>query len=112
MSIVDCKTVLITGGTGSFGTGFVSTVLRSMTFKKVIVLRRYERKQWEMRQWLSGEDRVRCFMPDARDHQRLLRAFAGGHFGRRANRDLEPGTPLEWRLVAGDDQGRTAPGAA
>jgi UDP-N-acetylglucosamine 4,6-dehydratase len=80
MSIVDGKTVLITGGTGSFGKVFVSTVLRSTAVKKVIVLSRDELKQWEMRQWLSGEDRVRFFIGDVRDHQRLLRAFAGVDF--------------------------------
>jgi UDP-N-acetylglucosamine 4,6-dehydratase/5-epimerase len=80
MSIVDGKTVLITGGTGSFGKVFVSTLLRTTAVKKVIVLSRDELKQWEMRQWLAGEERVRFFIGDVREYQRLLRAFAGVDF--------------------------------
>jgi UDP-N-acetylglucosamine 4,6-dehydratase len=80
MSIVDGKTVLVTGGTGSFGKLFVSTVLRSSDVKKLIVFSRDELKQWEMRQWLAGEERVRFFIGDVRDERRLLRAFAGVDF--------------------------------
>lgn len=76
MSFLDGTTVLITGGTGSFGKAFVSAVLRSKV-KKVIILSRDELKQWEMRQSLGTEERVRFFIGDVRDHQRLLRAFAG-----------------------------------
>ena len=77
MSIADGKTVLITGGTGSFGNAFVPHVLRSATPKKVIVFSRDEMKQWEMRRRLGDDPRVRFFIGDVRDHQRLVRAFAG-----------------------------------
>src|SRR5687768_8401945 len=80
MSILDGKAILITGGTGSFGKMFVSTVLRSTTAKKVIVFSRDELKQWEMQQSLADEDRVRFFIGDVRDSQRLVRAFGGVDF--------------------------------
>jgi UDP-N-acetylglucosamine 4,6-dehydratase len=77
MSLLNGKTVLITGGTGSFGKAFVSSVLKYTDAKKVIVFSRDELKQWEMRQDLGEEKRVRFFIGDVRDHQRLVRAFAG-----------------------------------
>jgi len=77
MNPLDGQTVLVTGGTGSFGQTFVSTVLATTAVKKVIVLSRDEMKQWEMRQRLGPDDRVRYFIGDVRDYGRLRRAFAG-----------------------------------
>lgn len=75
----DClngKTVLITGGTGSFGKKFVQMVLEKYAVKKLIVFSRDELKQYEMQQMVR-DDRVRFFIGDVRDPERLHRAFHG-----------------------------------
>lgn len=71
------KTVLITGGTGSFGRKFVEVALRDYRPRKVIVLSRDELKQHEMNQkFPAGPDKVmRYFLGDVRDPDRLYRAF-------------------------------------
>lgn len=76
---LDDKTVLITGGTGSFGQKFVDHVLSEHRPKKVIVFSRDELKQYEMKQRHpeSGASRVRYFLGDVRDRDRLYRAFHG-----------------------------------
>ncbi len=71
------STILITGGTGSFGHAFVPAVLKHYNPKKVIVLSRDEMKQWEMAKLFNGESRVRFFIGDVRDRERLYRAFDG-----------------------------------
>ena len=75
MSIFDDRTVLITGGTGSFGKRMVAEVLRSSDAKRVIVFSRDELKQFEMQQLYPGEERLRFFIGDVRDAERLRRAF-------------------------------------
>ncbi len=70
------KTVLITGGTGSFGKKFVQTVLEKYAVKKLIVFSRDELKQFEMQQQIRDE-RIRFFIGDVRDPERLHRAFHG-----------------------------------
>jgi UDP-N-acetylglucosamine 4,6-dehydratase/5-epimerase len=70
------KTVLITGGTGSFGKAFAKRILRDCGPKKVIVLSRDELKQYEMAQEIT-DGRIRFFLGDVRDRDRLYRAFAG-----------------------------------
>lgn len=74
--MLEGKTVLVTGGTGSFGKAFVSRVLKDQNPKKVIVFSRDELKQWEMAQTVQDE-RVRFFLGDVRDRDRLYRAFDG-----------------------------------
>jgi UDP-N-acetylglucosamine 4,6-dehydratase/5-epimerase len=69
------KTILVTGGTGSFGRAFVKRVLAE-DVKKVIVFSRDELKQYEMGQEVT-DSRVRYFLGDVRDRDRLYRAFAG-----------------------------------
>ena len=69
------KTVLITGGTGSFGKAFVRLVLEK-NFRKIIVFSRDELKQYEMRQEIPDE-RLQFFIGDVRDKERLMRAFDG-----------------------------------
>ena len=69
------KTILITGATGSFGHYFVKTLLK-MQPRKVIVLSRDELKQYEMARELNDE-RMRFFIGDVRDRDRLRRAFTG-----------------------------------
>ncbi|MBM4393568.1 MAG: UDP-N-acetylglucosamine 4,6-dehydratase (inverting) [Deltaproteobacteria bacterium] len=68
--------MLITGGTGSFGKVFVDTVLRETEVKKLIVFSRDELKQHEMASRLK-DDRLRFFIGDVRDVERIHRAFHG-----------------------------------
>lgn len=69
------KTILVTGGTGSFGRKFVRKVLE-MDVKKVIIFSRDELKQYEMAQEYT-DPRIRFFIGDVRDKERLFRAFEG-----------------------------------
>lgn len=71
------KSILITGGTGSFGHTFVSMTLAKYNPKKVIVYSRDEMKQWEMAKKYEGDPRVRFFIGDVRDRERLHRALDG-----------------------------------
>ncbi len=70
------KTVLVTGGTGSFGKKFVEIALTAPKLKKLIVFSRDELKQYEMRRTFS-DPRMRYFLGDVRDRERLYRALAG-----------------------------------
>ncbi|MEK4173667.1 UDP-N-acetylglucosamine 4,6-dehydratase (inverting) [Lysinibacillus sp. FSL L8-0312] len=69
------KIVLVTGGTGSFGKKFISKAL-TLDVKKIIVFSRDELKQYEMKQEFKDE-RIRFFIGDVRDKERLYRAFDG-----------------------------------
>ena len=69
------KTVLITGGTGTFGKAFVSDLLNNHEPKKVIVFSRDELKQFEMKNQMKEDSRLRFFIGDIRDKDRLIRAF-------------------------------------
>ncbi len=71
------KTILITGGTGSFGNTFVPMTLAKYNPKKIIILSRDEMKQWEMAKRFQGDARVRFFIGDVRDKDRLYRALDG-----------------------------------
>lgn len=73
----DDQTILVTGGTGSFGRSFVRTLMRRTKLKKIIIFSRDELKQFEMAQEYPDEPRVRFFIGDVRDKSRLLRAFEG-----------------------------------
>lgn len=75
-SMIDDRVILVTGGTGSFGQHFVRTILQTGRPKKVIVLSRDELKQVEMQRQLS-DPRLRFFIGDVRDRERLYRAFCG-----------------------------------
>lgn len=70
---LDGKTVLITGGTGSFGTRFVETVLAEYKPRKIIIFSRDELKQYEMAQRFSPAEHpcLRYFIGDVRDEARL-----------------------------------------
>jgi UDP-N-acetylglucosamine 4,6-dehydratase/5-epimerase len=70
-------TVLITGGTGSFGRKLTEVMLKDVRPKKLIVLSRDELKQHEMRQQFHDAPSLRFFLGDVRDRERLYRAFAG-----------------------------------
>ncbi|MFT6459544.1 UDP-N-acetylglucosamine 4,6-dehydratase (inverting) [Pseudophaeobacter arcticus] len=71
------STILVTGGTGSFGNTFIPMTLEKYNPKKVIVLSRDEMKQWEMAKKFEGDSRVRFFIGDVRDRERLYRALDG-----------------------------------
>ena len=70
-------TILITGGTGSFGNVFVPMVLEKYNPKKVIIFSRDEMKQWEMAKLFPNDKRLRFFIGDVRDRERLYRALDG-----------------------------------
>src|SRR3989344_360360 len=73
---LDGKTLLITGGTGSFGKKFIRTVLNEYAIKRLVVYSRDELKQEEMRTMHDFNDpRLRFFIGDVRDKNRLYRAM-------------------------------------
>lgn len=74
------KTILVTGGTGSFGNTFVPMTLAKYNPKKVIIFSRDEMKQWDMAKKFEGDPRVRFFIGDVRDKDRLYRALDGVDF--------------------------------
>lgn len=71
------KTILVTGGTGSFGNTFVPMTLKKYNPKKLIIYSRDEMKQWNMAKKFQGDERVRFFIGDVRDKDRLYRAMNG-----------------------------------
>lgn len=71
------KTILVTGGTGSFGNTFVPMTLAKYNPRKIIIFSRDEMKQWEMAKHFPGDKRVRFFIGDVRDRERLYRALDG-----------------------------------
>ncbi len=73
--MLDGKTVLVTGGTGSFGTRFIEMTLAKYNPRKIIVFSRDEMKQWHLNQRFKGETRLRFFIGDVRDRERVYRAF-------------------------------------
>ena len=79
MGLLDDKVILVTGGTGSFSHQFVEVVLRNHRPKKLILYSRDELKQHEMSQQFPDE-RLRFFIGDVRDKERLSRAMTGVDF--------------------------------
>ena len=71
------SSILITGGTGSFGNSFVPMTLKKYNPKRLVILSRDEMKQWEMAKNFQNDKRVRFFIGDVRDKDRLYRALAG-----------------------------------
>lgn len=70
------KTILVTGGTGSFGNCFVKTVVENFKVRKIIVYSRGELKQYQMQQRLKKYDKlIRYFIGDVRDRERLSLAL-------------------------------------
>lgn len=74
------STILVTGGTGSFGNKFVPLTLAKYNPKRLIIYSRDEMKQWEMAKKFEADPRVRFFIGDVRDKERLLRALDGVDF--------------------------------
>ncbi len=71
------SSILITGGTGSFGHTFIPMTLKKYNPKKIVILSRDEMKQWEMAKLFKGDSRVRFMIGDVRDKDRLYRALNG-----------------------------------
>ena len=74
------KSILVTGGTGSFGHTFIPMILEKFNPRRVIIFSRDEMKQWEMAKLFENDKRVRFFIGDVRDRDRLYRAFDGVNF--------------------------------
>ena len=71
------KSILITGGTGSFGHTFIPMTLKKYNPERIVVFSRDEMKQWEMAKLSKGDPRVRFIIGDVRDKDRLYRALDG-----------------------------------
>ena len=69
--------ILITGGTGSFGHTFVPMTLAKYNPRRIVIFSRDEMKQWEMAKGYGNDERVRFFIGDVRDKDRLSRALDG-----------------------------------
>lgn len=74
------SSILITGGTGSFGHTFVPMTLARYNPKRLVIYSRDEMKQWEMAKLYGQDERVRFFIGDVRDQDRLNRALKGIEF--------------------------------
>ncbi len=71
------SSILLTGGTGSFGSRFVPLVLERYDPSRLVIYSRDEMKQWEMAKSYENDSRVRFFLGDVRDKERLCRAMDG-----------------------------------
>ena len=74
------SSILITGGTGSFGNAFVPMTLKKFNPKRIVIFSRDEMKQWEMAKLYRNDPRIRFFIGDVRDKERLRRALDGIDF--------------------------------
>ena len=74
------SSILITGGTGSFGNAFIPMTLEKFNPRRIIIFSRDEMKQWEMAKLFKGDSRIRFFIGDVRDKDRLCRALDGIDF--------------------------------
>ena len=75
MSTLNGSNILITGGTGSFGKAFVRYALDHLNPRRLVIFSRDELKQYEVRQALGDDPRLRWFIGDVRDERRLARAL-------------------------------------
>jgi len=80
MTALEGSSILVTGGTGSFGKAFIRHLLDDMGPSRVVVYSRDELKQYEVRQLFSDDPRLRWFIGDVRDERRLSRAMHGVDF--------------------------------
>ena len=77
MSIFDSKSVLITGGSGSLGKALVRQLLNETDVRRIAIYSRDELKQFHMRSEFKDDSRLRWFIGDIRDKDRLVRAMHG-----------------------------------
>ena len=75
--MLENSSILVTGGTGSFGHAFVPMRLKKYSPKRLVILSRDEMKQWEMAKLFGDDPRVRFFIGDVREKDRLYRALDG-----------------------------------
>jgi len=75
MTFLQGKSILITGGTGSFGKEFIRRALADLNPRRIVIFSRDELKQYEFRSELGDDPRLRWFIGDVRDRDRLMRAF-------------------------------------
>jgi len=75
--MLENSSILITGGTGSFGHAFIPMTLEKYNPKKIIIFSRDEMKQWEMAKLFKDDSRVRFMIGDVRDKDRLYRVLDG-----------------------------------
>jgi len=75
ISLTKGKSILVTGGTGSFGQAFIKVLLKETEVRKILVFSRDEMKQWEMQQKFENDDRLRFMIGDIKDLPRLNRAI-------------------------------------
>ncbi len=75
--MLEKSSILITGGTGSFGHTFVPMTLAKYNPRRLVIFSRDEMKQWEMAKLFEGDNRVRFFIGDVRDKSRIARALDG-----------------------------------
>jgi len=80
VQILDDASILITGGTGSIGKALISHLLKNSKARRIVVFSRDELKQLELRKYFKDNSRLRWFLGDIRDLQRLVRAFHGVDF--------------------------------
>ena len=69
------SSILVTGGTGSFGNAFIPMTLKKYNPRRIVVFSRDEMKQWEMSKLYRDDPRIRFFIGDVRDKDRLCRAL-------------------------------------
>ena len=77
MSVLSGSSILVTGGTGSFGKAFIQELLDNHDPRRIVIYSRDELKQYECRQMFSDDHRLRWFIGDIRDLPRLNRAMHG-----------------------------------
>lgn len=75
--MLENSNILVTGGTGSFGNTFIPLTLAKYNPSKIVVFSRDEMKQWDMAKKYEGDGRLRFFIGDVRDKDRLYRALDG-----------------------------------
>jgi UDP-N-acetylglucosamine 4,6-dehydratase len=75
--MLQSASILVTGGTGSFGHTFIPLTLQRYNPKRIVIYSRDEMKQWEMAKLFRDDPRVRFFIGDVRDRERLYRALDG-----------------------------------
>lgn len=77
MSVLEGSSILVTGGTGSFGKQFIDYALNNLNPRRIVIYSRDELKQYEARQRFKDDPRLRWFIGDIRDQHRLKRAMHG-----------------------------------
>jgi UDP-N-acetylglucosamine 4,6-dehydratase len=77
MSLLDNSSVLITGGTGSLGKALLKEILSTTAVRRVVIFSRDELKQYNLRSEFKDDSRIRWFIGDIRDIERLKRALHG-----------------------------------